>query len=147
MIEVGGIPFRFPSKEDGALNTVVCLGQRLDLPVGRYDWLYVLGAGERRAEDYAYLHYASGAVDPEWLRLSDFWPGAPARFGELEAFRCRHTHYPRHVQAGVEIVIWQQRIPVTRREPLAWVRLPDNVALNLFAVTAARHAAPALLHA
>lgn len=139
VVRVGDIPFRFPPKEDGRLNTVVCCGQRLDVPTDRYDWLYVLGSAERRAEDAVFLHYAGGAVDPEWLRISDFWPGSGPRFGEVAAFRCAHMHYPRHVQPNVHPVIWRQRIPVTRSEPLAWVRLPDNVAIHLFAVTAVKN--------
>jgi len=138
IVNVAGVPFRFPPKEDRQLNSVVCCGQQLAVPPNDYDWLYVLGAAERRTEDIVYLHYTSGAVDPEWLRISDFWPGAGPRFGEIAAFRCKHMHYPRHVQPGVEPVIWRQRIPVTREEPLASVHLPDNVAIHLFALTAVR---------
>ena len=138
IVEVAGVPFRFPPKEDGQLNTVVCCEQRLELPPDRYAWIYVLGASERRSEDPVWLHYQSGAIDAEWLRLSDFWPGRSARFGEVEAFRCKHMHYPRHVQPRVEPVIWRQRIPVTRQESLAAIHLPDNVAMHLFAVTAVK---------
>jgi len=137
VVEVAGVPFRFPPKEDGQLNSVVCRGQVLEVPPGLYDWIYVLGASERRSEDWVYLHYASGAVDPEWLRLSDFWPSAP-HFGEVAAFRCRHMHYPRHVQADMGPVMWRQRVPVPRQEALQRLRLPDNVAIHLFALTCAR---------
>jgi len=138
VVEIAGVPFRFPSKEDGRLNNVRCSGERLDLPPERYDWIYVLAASERRAEDVVYLHFTSGAIEMEWFRISDFWPGAPARFGEVEAFRTRNIHFPRHVQPRIEPVIWMQRIPVTRQEALAWVRLPDNVAIHVFAATAIR---------
>jgi hypothetical protein len=140
LVHVAGVPFRFPPKEDGRRNNVRCSGERLDLPPGRYDWIYVLAASERRAEDTVYLHFTSGAVEMEWFRISDFWPGAPARFGEVEAFRTRNAHYPRHVQPRVELVIWMQRIPVARQEPLAWLRLPDNIAIHVFAATAVRAA-------
>jgi hypothetical protein len=140
LVRVAGVPFRFPPKEDGRPNNVRCSGERLDLPPGRYDWIYVLAASERRAEDTVYLHFTSGAIEMEWLRISDFWPGGPARFGEVEAFRTQNAHYPRHVQPGVELVIWMQRIAVTRQEPLAWLRLPDNIAIHVFAATAAQAA-------
>jgi hypothetical protein len=141
-VVVGGVPFSFPPKEDGAMNTVVCDGQLLDTRPGLYDWFYFLGASERRTEDWVYLHYAGGAVDPEWLRISDFWPPGPPRFGEIEAFRCRVMHYPHHVQANLQPVIWRQRVPVTRRQPLERIRLPVNVAIHLFAVTLARPRVP-----
>lgn len=138
VVEIENVPLRFPTKEDGRMNNVRCAGERLDVPPGRYDWIYVLAASERRAEDTVYLHFVSGAIEMEWLRISDFWPGGPARFGEVEAFRTRNIHFPRHVQPRIEPVIWMQRIPVTRQEPLAWLRLPDNIAIHLFAATAVK---------
>jgi hypothetical protein len=140
LVEVAGVPFRFPSKEDGRLNNIRCAGERLELACARYDWIYVLAASERRAEDTVYLGFESGAVEMEWLRISDFWPGGPARFGEVEAFRTKNIHFPRHVQPRLEPVIWMQRIPVTRQEALTWVRFPDNIAIHLFAATAVRAA-------
>jgi hypothetical protein len=135
LVEVGGVPFRFPPTDDGCSNNVVCSGQLLHLSRLRFDWLHVLAAAERRTEDFVHLHFADGAVDPEWIRVSDFWP-APARFGELLAFRCAAMHYPRHVQLGLEGCIWATRVPVVRRSPLASVRLPPNAAIHVFALTA-----------
>lgn len=136
LVEVDGIPFRFPPKEDGQMNNIRCSGERLDVPPDRYDWIYILAASERRAEDTVYLHFTSGAIEMEWFRISDFWPGGPQRFGEVEAFRCQHMHFPRHIQTGQAPVIWMQRIPIARQEPLAWIRLPNNIAIHLFAATA-----------
>jgi hypothetical protein len=137
LVDVGGIPFRFPPKEDGLANSVVCDGQLVEVEPGRYDWIHVLAAGERRAEDWVYLHFADGSVDPEWFRISDFWPGPGPRFGEVEAFRCPVMHYPHHVQRNLEPVMWRQRIPVTRQHPLRAVRLPENAAIHVFAMTLA----------
>lgn len=137
VVTVAGVPFRFPPSTDRGFDNVLCCGQLLTLPPARYDWIYVLGAAERRTEDSVYLHYASGAVDPEWLRLSDFWPGAP-HFGEVRAFDCRHMHYPRHVQGDVPPNIWRQRVAVPREEEAVRLRLPDNIAIHLFAMTLVR---------
>jgi hypothetical protein len=135
VVNVGGIPFRFPDKRDGARNNLRCARQLLPVPPGRYDWIYLLGAAERRSEDWLYLHYADGAVDPEWLRVSDFWPETPAHFGEPAAFRCTSLHYPHHVQRAMGPTIWRQRVPVPRERDLAAIRLPDNPAIHLFAMT------------
>jgi hypothetical protein len=141
LVEVAGVRFRFPTGADGQTDNVVCDGQLVAVPPGDYDWLYVLAAGERRSEDPVYLHYEGGAVDPEWLRVSDFWPG-PSRFGEPPAFRTRGMHYPSHVQANLEPTIWLQRVPVTRLARLAAVRLPENRAMHLFAATLVPGALP-----
>jgi hypothetical protein len=132
--DVEGIPVLIPPLEDGAANSVVCRRQLLELEPRRCDWIHVLAASERRTEDFVHLHYADGAVDPEWLRVSDFWP-SPARFGEIEAFRFEVMHYPRHVQPQVEGKLWLTRIPVPRRQDLTGLRLPENAAAHIFALT------------
>jgi hypothetical protein len=137
LVEVGGVPFRFPPTADEEANNVVCDGQLIEVGPGRFDWIHVLAAAERRAEDWAYLHFADGSVDPEWLRVSDFWPGPGPRFGEVEAFRCPVMHYPHHVQPNLGPVMWRQRIPVTRQRPLRAIRLPENRAIHVFAMTLA----------
>ncbi|HEY1354080.1 MAG TPA: hypothetical protein VGF67_31095 [Ktedonobacteraceae bacterium] len=143
MVQVAGVPFRFPRKEDGQQNNVCCCGQIVPVPPACYDWIYVLAASERRAEDLVYLHYASGGGDYEWLRISDFWPETAARFGEIEAFRAPALHYPRHTQDNMRPVIWCQRIPVTRQqEPLTRLCFPENIAIHLFALTLLRRCSP-----
>ncbi|MEU3756568.1 hypothetical protein AB0H17_28030 [Streptomyces olivoreticuli] len=136
-ITVDGIPFRFPAPAAGAPDNVRCAGQLLELPAGRYDWIHVLAAAERRTEDFVQLHYADGSVDPEWLRISDFWPQTGARFGESAAFSCTRLHYPRHVQRSMGPTIWRQRVPVTRQRELTALTLPDNPAIHVFAMTLA----------
>lgn len=132
---VGGVPFRFPDKRNGRLNNLRCARQLVAVPHARYDWIYLLAAAERRTEDLLYLHYRTQAVDPEWLRVSDFWPETAPRFGELAALSCGRLHYPRHVQPGMGPTIWRQRVPVPREQDLAAFRLPDNPAIHVFAVT------------
>jgi hypothetical protein len=133
-VTVAGVAFRFPRAGGGQPDNLRCQGQLVPLPAGRYDWLYLLAASERRAEDAVALHFADGSVDLEPLRVSDFW-AAPAWFGEVEAFRCPAMHYPHHVQAGVPALLWCQRVPVTRLAELAGVRFPRNLAIHVFAAT------------
>ncbi|MFL6161532.1 MAG: hypothetical protein ACJ74U_04820 [Jatrophihabitantaceae bacterium] len=134
IVAVGGVLFEFPVRSQGGDN-IRCGGQLIELPPGRYDWLYLLAAAERHTEDLLYLHYTDGSVDPEWLRVSDFWPQTADRFGGLAAFRCTTMHYPRHIQHGVDPVIWRHRVPVPRHAELGAIRLPDNPAAHIFAIT------------
>ena len=136
LVHVAGVPFRFPPVCDGPDN-VRCAGQFISVPAGRYDWMHVLAAAERRCEDTVELSFDDGSVDAEPLRVSDFW-SAPPWFGELKAFESPVMHYPHHVQRGVSALMWAQRVPVTRRADLAGVRLPRNIAVHVFAVTLQR---------
>ncbi|PTA46528.1 hypothetical protein [Micromonospora sp. RP3T] len=133
---VDGVPFR--TAEAGGPDHLRCRGQYLEVPIGRYDWLHLLATAERRTEDPVLLHFADGAVDPEWLRVSDLWPGGQAHFGEAPALRGSRLHYPRHVQADMRPTLWAQRVAVPRRAPLVGLRLPENPALHVFAVTLER---------
>jgi len=134
-IVLGSVPFRFPVPAADGSDNVRCTGQLVALPPGRYDWIYLLAAAERRTEDIVHLHFADGTSDPEWLRVSDFWPETPGRFGERESIRCAVLHYPRHVQPRMGPVIWRERVPVPREDTLVAMRLPDNPAVHLFAAT------------
>jgi hypothetical protein len=131
---VGGVPFVFARSGDAGDN-VRCDGQFLDLPPGRYDWIHVLAASERRTEETVALHFSGGPVDFEALRVSDFWSGAAPAFGDRLAVRTPVMHYPHHVQERVTALLWAQRLPVTRRGVLVGLRLPRNVAVHVFALT------------
>src|SRR5262245_52759804 len=61
-VHVGAVPFLFPAPNKDSRDNVRCSGQHIGLPVGRYDWLYLLAAAERRSEDAVTLHYADGSV-------------------------------------------------------------------------------------
>jgi hypothetical protein len=132
-IEVAGVPFDFPAPT-AAGDNIRCAGQVITPPPGRYDWLHLLTAAERRSEDTIALHFTHGDVDFEALRVSDFW-AAPARFGEQLAYVTGDMHYPHHVQSGLSALMWCQRVPVTRGQPLTGIRLPRNIAIHVFALT------------
>jgi hypothetical protein len=137
LVHVDGVPFVFPPVCDGPDN-IRSAGQFIGVTAGRYDWIHVLAASERRCEDTIELNFADGSVDAEPLRISDFW-AAPPWFGEVKAFESLVMHYPHHIQRGVPALMWAQRVPVTRRADLTGILLPRNVALHVFAVTLQRH--------
>ena len=134
-VVLGDVPFRFPAPNAAGQDNFRCARQHISLPVGRYDWLYLLATAERRSEDVIALHHADGSVDPEWLRVSDFWAETPAHFGEQVEVRCHSLHYPRHVQGNMAPVIWRTRVPVPRELDLVSVSMPDNPAIHVFALT------------
>lgn len=133
-VTAGSITFSVVPTTGAEPDNVRCLGQYVELPEVTADWLHLLATSERRCEDIAQIHYRSGAVDPEWVRISDFLPTRP-HFGELVAARSAALHYPHHSQENHWGLIWAVRVPVTRREPVCGVRLPDNPAIHVFALS------------
>jgi hypothetical protein len=138
IVDVGDVAFCFPAAGPGGEDNLRCRGQSVTLPAGDYDWIYLLAAAERRTEDVVVLRYCDSTRRRQWLRVSDFWPETPARFGELEAFRCASMLYPRHSQANMAPVIWRCRVPVSVPGPIEAIQLPDNPAIHVFALTLVR---------
>jgi hypothetical protein len=131
---VDGLGFEVHHLGDAQPDNVRCDGQLLDVPAGRYNWLYLIAAAERRVEDEICLFFTDSTADFEPVRISDFW-AAPPVFGETVAFGSQSMHYPHHVQFGIAATMWCQRVPVTRRADLVGLRLPRNPALHIFAMT------------
>jgi hypothetical protein len=133
-VRVGAIDFEVAADGRGSCDHIRCAGQYLELPPGRRDWIHFLAAAERRTEDAVLLHFEDGMVDPEWLRVSDFWPQTPAWFGERDGLTFDTLHYPRHVQDTMGPSLWRTRVAVPRERTLIGLRLPDNPAIHVFAI-------------
>ncbi|CAL9621743.1 hypothetical protein SUDANB6_05879 [Streptomyces sp. enrichment culture] len=131
---VDGVPLRSARLDGDGPDNVVCAGQRIEVPERRWDWLYVIGCGERRVRDVITWHFADGSVDRDQLALSDLWEGR-SDHGEELALRTDVIHYPYHVQERIGITLWSQRVPITSRQPLTALSLPENPAVHLFAMT------------
>lgn len=130
----GPVPFSLASGDGSAEDHVRCAGQFIALPRIEADWIHVVATAERRCEDTVCLHYADGSADREWIRVSDFWESRP-HFGNQLVLRSGRMHYPKHVQENVHGYVWSTRVPVIRQVPLSGIRLPDNIALHVFAMT------------
>ncbi|WP_330242393.1 hypothetical protein [Streptomyces sp. NBC_00525] len=133
-IVVDDVPLRSAPLDGRGPDNVLCSGQRIEVPERRWDWLYVIGCGERRVRDVVTWHFSNGTVDRDQLALSDLWEGR-SDFGEDLALRTSVIHYPHHVQERIGITLWCQRVPVTSRKPLGAMSLPRNPAVHLFAMT------------
>ncbi|MEU9187270.1 alpha-L-fucosidase [Streptomyces sp. NPDC048484] len=73
-VEVDGVTFLFPSSAGGAQNNVVALGQRVELPPGRYLSALFLAAGSYgNASGTVTVHYAEGPTTAAGLSGSDWY--------------------------------------------------------------------------
>ncbi|MFL6139299.1 MAG: hypothetical protein ACJ74O_16060 [Frankiaceae bacterium] len=135
VVRIGDVPFRMPPADGARPDNLRCRGQRIELPAGRADFLHVLAAAERRSEDPLTVHYADGTTRSHWLRVSDFWPETPPRFGEAPALRTSALLYPNHVDTRMSPAIWAERVPVAVPSGATAVTLPDNPAIHVLAMT------------
>ncbi|MDX6361147.1 MAG: alpha-L-fucosidase, partial [Streptomyces sp.] len=134
-VEVGGIPFLFPSSAAGAKNNVVALGQRIDLPKGRYLSALFLTAGSYGdASGKATVHYADGSATTAGLGGSDWYAG-----GALSApyrYRPDGTKDEHAVGIGTaEVWIDPQREAVALTLPVTHPAEENRTSLHVFALS------------
>ncbi|MGY4979468.1 alpha-L-fucosidase [Streptomyces sp. 900105755] len=135
-VEVDGIPFEFPAATAGAKNNVVALGQRLDLPKGRYLSALFLTAGSYgNASGTATVHYADGTTSTGGLSGGDWYSvggplSAPYRY-QPDGGKDAHS-----VGIGTsEVWIDPQREAVALTLPVTNPAEAGMTALHVFALS------------
>jgi|GEM_PF-186642 len=133
--ESGGVPFLFPPT-DTALNNVVMLGQRLDVPAGRYAALHLLGSSDQgNYQADVTLVYEDGGTATVTLGLSDWCQ--PPRYGETVAVDFAQRRGTSGQTERINCRILHQVVPVDAERVLVRVELPDRETMHLFALTLA----------
>lgn len=96
LISLDGIPFFFPSKEDGHLNNMALAGQSIGFEPALLKAVHVIGAVEGQNgevyEEEITVSLENGTFHPLYLGLSNWL--LPARYNEKVAFQCSHLHFP-----------------------------------------------------
>lgn len=135
-VEVDGVPFDFPASTAGAKNNVVALGQRVDLPRGRYLSAVFLTSGSYGdASGKATVHYADGTTSTAGLGGADWY----AAGGSLSA-PYRYTPDGTKDQHSVGIgtsEVWTdpQREAVAITLPVTNPAEAGKASLHVFALT------------
>jgi len=128
------VPFILSAEPVHGFDNVVCRGQSIPLPSAQVHALHVIGVAERRNVGHFVLSHEGRVTAALEIGFSDFWPEAPANFGNSLIVRMGCLHYPRHRQQNMHPSLWSARaeaggVPADR------LTLPDNPALHLFALT------------
>jgi len=96
LISVDGIPFFFPSKENGDVNNMVLSGQSIGFDETAVTAIHILGAVEGQNgevyEEEVTISLEDGTYHPAYLKLSNWL--LPAQYDERAAFLCSHLHFP-----------------------------------------------------
>ncbi|WP_189267580.1 alpha-L-fucosidase [Streptomyces fuscichromogenes] len=135
-IVVDGIPFDFPAATAGARNNVVALGQRVDLPRGRYLSAVFLTSGSYgNAAGTATVHYADGTTSTAGLSGGDWYAvggplSAPYRY-QPDGGKDAHS-----VGIGTcEVWLDPQREAVALTLPVTGPAEAGRTALHVFALS------------
>ncbi|MER6081569.1 alpha-L-fucosidase [Streptomyces sp. NPDC001833] len=135
-VEVDGIPFDFPAATAGAGNNVVALGQRIDLPKGRYLSALFLTAGSYgNASGAATVHYADGTTSTGGLSGGDWYSAG----GPLSA---PYRYQPDGGKDGHSVGIGTSEVWIDPRREAVALTLPvtnpaaaGRTALHVFALS------------
>ena len=131
---------KFPAREqilDGRNNNIVCQGQRIKVPEGRYSHLYLAGACTGKStEALLKAIYADGTVEEILLRLSNWRTDFP-KFGEVSVFISWHYHSPKGDHEG-NCHVWLQVLELNEKKTLKTLVLPVEPKAHIFAITLKR---------
>ncbi|MFF1766646.1 alpha-L-fucosidase [Streptomyces sp. NPDC058249] len=135
-VEVDGIAFLFPSSAAGAKNNVVALGQRIDLPKGRYlSALFLTAASYGDASGKATVHYADGSTTTAGLGGAD-WYAAGGSLSAPYRYTPDGTKDEHRVGIGTaEVWIDPQREAVALTLPTTNPAEANKSSLHIFALS------------
>ncbi|MBK3639901.1 alpha-L-fucosidase [Streptomyces sp. MBT33] len=135
-VEVDGIPFVFPSSAAGAKNNVVALGQRIELPKGRYLSAHFLTAGSYgNASGAATVHYADGSTTTASLGGAD-WYSAGGSLSASYRYTPDGAKDAHSVGIGTaEVWIDPQREATALTLPVTNSPQPNKASLHVFALS------------
>ncbi|MEU1271678.1 alpha-L-fucosidase [Streptomyces sp. NPDC005799] len=135
-VEVDGVPFDFPASTAGARNNVVALGQRVDLPRGRYLSAVFLTSGSYGdASGKATVHYADGTTSTAGLGGAD-WYAAGGSLSVPYRYTPDGTQDQHSVGIGTsEVWTDPQREAVAITLPVTNPAEAGKASLHVFALT------------
>ncbi|WNO71015.1 alpha-L-fucosidase [Streptomyces sp. AM8-1-1] len=134
--EIDGIPYLFPTAAAGAKNNIVALGQRIDLPAGRYlSGLLLVASSYGAASGTATLHYADGSSRPVALGGPDWYSGSGA-------ITAAYRYTPTGAKDPHPVVIATAELTMDPTKEAVALTLPvtnpaeaDRSSLHIFALT------------
>ncbi|MEV8523797.1 alpha-L-fucosidase [Streptomyces sp. NPDC052000] len=135
-VELDGVRYVFPGAAAGAKNNIVALGQRIDLPPGRYlSALFLVAASYGAASGQATVHYADGSTSAAALGGPDWYGGS----GQLTA---AYRYGPDGSKDPHPVVVATAELPmdpgreaVALTLPVTNPAQPDKPALHVFALS------------
>ncbi|MFE7157450.1 alpha-L-fucosidase [Streptomyces sp. NPDC057636] len=135
-VELDGIAYVFPSSAAGAKNNIVAMGQRVDLPKGRYLSALFLTAGSYgNASGSATVHYADGSTTSAGLGGADWYSSG----GPLSA---AYRYKPDGTKDTNRVGIGTSEIPLDPQREAVAITLPklnpaeaSKTALHVFALS------------
>lgn len=132
-----GVRFDLPSVADGDLNLVETRGQTIDVPAGRYDWLYLLTTtvNSSKGDEALEVSYADG-TETVPFQVTD-WCVAP-KFGEIPIMRAAYRHITLGVLKDASPQIFLIKLPLDSGRDIQSITLPNTPTLYMVSMTLVR---------
>jgi alpha-L-fucosidase 2 len=134
-----GIPFVFPGGADGAPNNVLCKGQVVAVPPGRYSKVWFLAASTTfNSYPNPGARYADGANVPMPLPVTE-WGRGSAAFNDIEVVSAAYRHGPGG-REDRKVGVYLQVAELDPSTDLLSINLPSgsNPETHVFAMTLER---------
>ncbi|MFI1395731.1 alpha-L-fucosidase [Streptomyces sp. NPDC020681] len=135
-LEIDGIAYLFPAATAGAKNNIVALGQRIELPKGRYlSGLFLVAGSYGAASGKATVHYADGTTQATALGAPDWYSGSGALTAPYR-YTPSGTKDPHQVViASAELTMDSTKEAVALTLPVTSPAEANKTSLHIFALT------------
>ncbi|MFE2427944.1 alpha-L-fucosidase [Streptomyces sp. NPDC059373] len=135
-LEIDGITYAFPASGAGAENNIVALGQRVDLPQGRYlSALFLTSCSYGAASGTATVHYADGTTSSGGLGGSDWYSGSGALTAPYRYDPNGNKDQHQVVIGTSELAMDPSREAVAVTLPVTHSATEGNASLHIFALS------------
>lgn len=163
-LETDNVPFKLGPTADGQSNAVACQGQLVDLPEGDFTHIYFLAAADDdTAAEFVVDEKLHDLKIQSWTGFVGQWDDRiwDTRFGEVDhvcdgkvigfktgyikrapiAWFATHHHHPTEGNKAYKFsYLFMHRIPISGEAEQ--LKLPENPAIKVFALTAVKHPQP-----
>lgn len=135
-LEIDGIAYLFPAATAGTRNNIVALGQRVELPEGRYlSGLFLVAGSYGAASGKATVHYADGTTQTAALGGPDWYSGSGTLTAPYRRNPAGQKDPHQVVIATAEVAMDPAKDAVALTLPVTNPAEPNKSALHIFALT------------
>lgn len=135
-MDIDGIAYLFPAATAGAKNNIVALGQRIELPRGRYlSGLFLVAGSYGAASGKATVHYADGTTQDAALGGPDWYSGSGSLTAPYRYNPAGQKDPHQVVIATAELAMDSAKEAVALTLPVTNPAQPNRASLHIFALT------------
>lgn len=133
-----GMSFHIPQKENGICDNISCRSQKIDIKVGYYSNMYILGCSEWGTySDTITFLYEDDSIAKFKIVMADWLPNYLEKENGSVAYQSKKIVHNSDDSGEneEECYIYTQKISMPMRKPIKAIILPECATIHIFAIS------------